>query len=127
MNRHEAKVRKLLESWALAVRNHDLDGVARFHAEDVTFFDVPPPTYLSGLKAYRDAWPPFFAYIGKTGQFDFEELIVEVGDEVAFAHGILRIRGAKEKKIGLVRLTVGLRKVDDVWTITHEHHSAPYE
>jgi ketosteroid isomerase-like protein len=25
------------------------------------------------------------------------------------------------------RLTVGLRKIDGQWTITHEHHSVPAE
>jgi ketosteroid isomerase-like protein len=47
---------------------------------------------------------------------------------VAFAHGLLRCGGEKEfaaNPDNRLRLTMGLRKVDGQWMITHEHHSFP--
>ncbi|PWW21072.1 SnoaL-like protein [Geodermatophilus normandii] len=48
------------------------------------------------------------------------------GDDVAFAHGLLRI-GAAGTEGFRVRLTVGLRRVEGRWLTTHEHHSLPTE
>ncbi|WP_224247294.1 nuclear transport factor 2 family protein [Hyalangium gracile] len=123
----EAKVRERIEAWAHAVRSHDLEGVVAHHAKDFVYFDVPPPTQVLGIRGYEGSWPPFFEYIGETGQFDLTELHITAGADVAFAHAILLVRGATEASPGRVRLTVGLRKVDGEWTIVHEHHSAPYE
>ncbi|HMJ12934.1 MAG TPA: nuclear transport factor 2 family protein [Polyangiaceae bacterium] len=123
----ERQIRQLLEGWADAVRRHDLAGVVAHHAEDVVFFDVPPPTQVRGLSAYRQSWPPFFEYIGEAGQFDLAELKVVAGADVAFAHANLLVRGDAEASSARVRLTVGLRKINGQWTVVHEHHSAPYE
>lgn len=50
------------------------------------------------------------------------------GDRAAFATALLRCGTkdelAKEPDLRL-RLTVGLRKEGDRWTIAHEHHSFP--
>ena len=123
----EAKIGELLQSWAHAVRRGDLDTVVARHADDIVYFDVPPPTQVRGLLGYRDSWPPFFAYVANGGQFELDELSVHASADVAFAHAILLVRGANETEPGRVRLTVGLRKVEGDWTIVHEHHSAPYE
>src|SRR5262245_2305472 len=93
-------VRRRLEDWAEAVRSHDLERLIAYHVDDFVYFDVPPPTQVRGLAGYRDSWPPFFA--------------------------ILRVRGAFESRTGQVRLTVGLRRIDGEWWISHEQHSAPY-
>ncbi|HKA12671.1 MAG TPA: nuclear transport factor 2 family protein [Candidatus Dormibacteraeota bacterium] len=118
-------VRRRLEDWAEAVRSHDLERLIAYHVDDFVYFDVPPPTQVRGLAGYRDSWPPFFDYIGDNGTFELSELEVAAGD-VAFGHAILRVRGAFESRTGQVRLTVGLRRIDGEWWISHEQHSAPY-
>jgi ketosteroid isomerase-like protein len=123
----EAMIRARLEAWADAVRRHDLDAVVAYHADDIVYFDVPPPTQVRGIRGYTDSWPPFFTYIGQTGGFDLDELCITAGTDVAFAHAILLVRGEHEQAPAGVRLTVGLRKIDGEWTILHEHHSAPSE
>jgi ketosteroid isomerase-like protein len=50
------------------------------------------------------------------------------GDDVAFVTALMRCAGTESNgdKTELdFRLTVGLRKIDDQWIITHEHHSIP--
>ena len=126
-SRGESDVRRLLEAWAEAVRRHDLAGVLACHAEELVYFDVPPPEQVRGIDAYAKSWPPFFGYIGDDGQFELTELQIAAGEDVAFAHAILIVRGETEATSARVRLTVGLRKIDGSWWVVHEHHSAPYE
>jgi uncharacterized protein (TIGR02246 family) len=123
----ESDVRRLIEAWAEAVRRHDLDGVLARHAEELVYFDVPPPEQVRGIDAYAKSWPPFFGYIGDEGQFELTELRIAASQDVAFAHAILLVRGETEATAARVRLTVGLRKIDGAWWVVHEHHSAPYE
>lgn len=118
---HESQIRELVEKWARAVRNGDMDGVLARHADDIVMFDVPPPLQSKGIDAYKKTWELFFSFQGKGG-FDLRELQITASDNVAFCHSIVRIGDEEEPK---VRLTIGFRKINGSWIITHEHHSAP--
>lgn len=54
------------------------------------------------------------------------DLDVTAGADVAYAWALLRC-GSKEElheePDKRLRLTIGLRKVNDRWVVTHEHHS----
>ena len=39
----EATIRELVERWANAVRDKDVDGILSNHSTDMLMFDVPPP------------------------------------------------------------------------------------
>ena len=117
----------LITRWANAVHTEDLDTVLADHDPDIVMFDVPPPhDGLRGIQAYRDAWPPFFEWQRQGAQFEIVELDVTAGDDVAFAHALLRCGMPAELEANpenRLRLTVGLRKRDGRWVVTHEHHS----
>jgi uncharacterized protein (TIGR02246 family) len=121
----EAQIRELLENWARAVREDDRDGVLARHASDIVMFDVPAPIQFKGIEEYRKTWDEFFSWQGR-GVFDLSELKIEAGEDVAFCHSIITCGSETEGQFP-VRLTVGLRKIDGAWTITHEHHSVPAE
>ena len=125
----ETDIRALVTRWVDGIRACDLDAVTAAHSDDIVMFDVPPPyDGIRGIAAYRDSWPPFFEFIRSGATFELLELDVVAGSEVAFAHGLLRCGGEKEfaaNPDNRLRLTMGLRKVDGQWTITHEHHSFP--
>ena len=125
----EQTIATLLRRWADAVHTGDLDAVLADHAPDIVMFDVPPPDDgVRGLAAYRETWPSFFEWQRGGGSFEITELQVTAGDDVAFAYALLRCGTPEE--LGAhpehrLRLTVGLRKVDGRWLVTHEHHSFP--
>ena len=123
----ETRIRELVERWATAVHEGDLDTVLADHAQDVVMFDVPPPhDGIRGIDAYRETWPPFFEWQSQGASFEITELTVTAGSDVAFAHALLRCGTADEfakEPDRRLRLTVGLRKRDDRWIVTHEHHS----
>ena len=125
-----AEVRDLIDAWAEAVRERNLDGVLVSHAEDIVYFDVPPPVQSRGLDAYRRSWvDEFFPWFGASGVFEVDELRVTASADVAFCHGLIRCggtgpNGGRTDEL-TVRLTVCLAKIDGRWAVVHEHHSEP--
>jgi uncharacterized protein (TIGR02246 family) len=130
MATNEEQIRTLIERWAAAVHDGDLDGVLADHAEDIVMYDVPPPYEgVRGLDAYRMTWPDFFRWQAGGASFEIESLDVTAGDEVAFAYALLRCgtgQSRAENPENRLRLTFGLRREAGRWMIAHEHHSFPH-
>jgi uncharacterized protein (TIGR02246 family) len=121
------EIEHLVRSWAAAVHSGDLDTVLAHHSDDIVMFDVPPPhDGVRGLAAYRDTWPGFFEWQASGASFEIVELDVTEGEDVAFAWALLKcgtpaeLAEIPEQRL---RLTIGLRKRDSEWIVTHEHHS----
>ncbi|WP_066943345.1 SgcJ/EcaC family oxidoreductase [Microtetraspora fusca] len=129
MRTDERAIRALIERWAEAVHDGDMNGVLADHAEDIVMFDVPPPHEgVRGLDAYRETWPPFFRWQAEGASFAIESLEVTAGDDVAYAYALLRCGTAKEladAPENRLRVTLGLRKEGGRWVVAHEHHSFP--
>jgi uncharacterized protein (TIGR02246 family) len=123
----EQQVRDLIERWATAVHTGDLATVLADHDADIVMFDVPPPYQgVRGIDAYRETWPGFFQWQASGAVFEIESLAVTAGAEVAFAFALLRCATPEQlerEPEQRLRLTIGLRKLDGRWTVTHEHHS----
>jgi uncharacterized protein (TIGR02246 family) len=125
----ETQIRGLIERWARAVHDGDLGGVLADHSDDIVMFDVPPPSDgVRGIEAYRETWPPFFEWQEQGASFEIVSLDVTAGDDVAFAHALLRCgtqAELDEDPDNRLRLTIGLRKEGGRWIVAHEHHSFP--
>lgn len=123
----EQVIRELITRWADAVHTENLDNVLADHDPDIVMFDVPPPhDGVRGIAAYRDTWPPFFVWQRQGASFEIVEIDVTAGEDVAFAHALLRCGMPAELEANpenRLRLTVGLRRRDGRWVVTHEHHS----
>jgi uncharacterized protein (TIGR02246 family) len=125
----EAQIRKLIDDWAKAVRAKDVEGVVAHYAADVVTFDLAPPLQYAGTDALRKslaAWFPTFR--GPVG-YEISDLSITAGGDVAFCRSLNRISGARTdgEETGVwVRATVGLRRIDGRWKITHEHASVPF-
>lgn len=127
----KTEIRALIQRWAKAVHGGDLDAVLADHAEDIVMYDVPPPyDGIRGMAAYRETWPPFFEWQRNGAVFDLETVEVTAGHDVAFAHALLRCGTDEEfadQPDRRLRLTLGLRRQDGRWVVSHEHHSFPAE
>jgi uncharacterized protein (TIGR02246 family) len=130
-NTTEQQIRTLIERWAEAVHVGDLTGVLADHADDIVMFDVPPPDDgVRGIEAYRDSWPPFFEWQLRGASFEIVALEITAGEDVAYAHALLRCGKPEELAENpqrRLRLTLGLRREDGRWVVAHEHHSYPLE
>ena len=124
----QAAIFHLIQSWAAAVRRRDIAGVLQNHAADIVMFDVPPPFQSKGIDEYRKTWDQFFSWSSDPVAFDIAEMTITAGSDVAFAFAAMSCAGpgadGKPEHLAF-RLTVGLRKIDGQWTVTHEHHSVP--
>jgi uncharacterized protein (TIGR02246 family) len=125
----EEQIRALIQAWAVAAHDGDLDTVLAGHSPDIVMFDVSPPDQgVRGIAAYRDTWPPFFQWQASGALFQIESLDITAGGDVAFAYALLRCGTpadfARDPDQRL-RLTLGLRKAGGRWIVTHEHHSFP--
>lgn len=123
----EQQIRDLITRWVTAIQHEDIQAVLADHSADIVMFDVPPPyDGVRGLDAYRDSWPQFFEYLASGAVFEMESLQVTAGSEVAFAFGLLRCGKPEDFERDpqqRLRLTIGLRRLDNRWVVTHEHHS----
>ena len=93
-------------------------------------FDVPPPVLSQGLDAYMATWEKFLSWSEKPVAFDFHDVQITAGEDVAFATAIGQCAGVdsngKREELQF-RLTMCFRKMDGQWRIMHEHHSVPAE
>jgi uncharacterized protein (TIGR02246 family) len=128
-NENETLIRQLVEDWAKAVRDRDIDAIIAHHADDIVMFDVPYPFQSVGIDAYRETWDLFFKYT-EPGVFDIQQLEIVADENVAFCITIMKCSD-KSNSTDFVtldfRLTIGLKKINNEWTIVHEHHSIPSE
>lgn len=126
-NDNEKQIRQLVEHWAKAVRDRDIEAILARHAEDIVMFDVPEPFQSVGIGAYRETWDMFFKYT-KPGVFNIEQLKIVADENVAFCIATMKCSdnsdGAGFALLDF-RLTIGLQKINGQWTIVHEHHSIP--
>lgn len=126
-NTNEAQVRELIERWAKAVREKDYDTILASHSQDIVMYDVPEPFQSIGIDAYKKSWDLFFSGT-QLGVFDIQELHIFADENIAF--GFATMKCMNKSSEGLYepldfRLTIGLKKIKDQWTILHEHHSIP--
>ena len=126
----EEQIRMLIENWAAAVHAGEMSAVLADHSDDIVMFDVPPPyDGVRGIDAYRETWPPFFEWQARGASFQIVSLNVTAGDDVAYAHALLRCGTQQEladNPENRLRLTVALRKERGRWVVAHEHHSFPH-
>lgn len=126
----EQQIRALLDARLAALRARNASQfVAALDTAMVKFDLAPPlqeqgPTVLdpSGLQWWLDTWD---------GQLIVElaQVRITVGGEVAFCHCLEHIQGTRtdgQNQDMWTRSTLGLRKIDGDWKITHEHNSVPF-
>jgi uncharacterized protein (TIGR02246 family) len=128
MTSDETAIRTLLDRWTAAVRAADRPAIRRDHDPDILMFDVPPPFLSRGLDAYMATWETFFAAAEKPVAFALHDIEITCAQDVGFATAVGRCvttdKDGKREPLEF-RLTMGLRKIDGSWRITHEHHSLP--
>jgi uncharacterized protein (TIGR02246 family) len=127
-NEDVRSIRSLIDRWAEAVRTEDLPAIRANHDANILMFDVPPPFLSRGIDAYMATWQLFFSCVKKPVVFSFEDIEVTAGSDVAFAtakgHCVNTNRAGEREPLEF-RLTMGLKKFEGQWRITHEHHSLP--
>jgi uncharacterized protein (TIGR02246 family) len=126
----EALIRQLIDKSVAAIRAMDLEGLRTCFAPDIVSFDVGPQLQSVGVAAKMHNWVAAFTVFQPPIGYEYRDLAITVGDDVAFAHSFNRLSGALKKgnvnRIGpWVRYTGAYRKIHGAWLIAHDHVSAP--
>ena len=127
---NEAEIRQLLDRWGKAFRAKDINAIMALYVSGnaVVAYDIVPPLQRVGRDAYRKNYEEFFAQYEGPLDYEFRDLKIVAGDDVAFIHCVERMSGTLkngQKSEIWVRVTSGLRKINGKWLIIHDHISVP--
>ncbi|MGI5129333.1 YybH family protein [Pseudonocardia sp. CA-107938] len=129
-DRDEVEIRGQIDKVVEALRAKDLEALRQLYTDDVVSFDVDPPLQHIGIDAKLENWARVFEFF-ETVTYEVRDLTFTVGDEVAYGHAFARLRGtlpSGAQTNGMwVRVTYGMRKIDDVWLIAHDQVSVPLD
>jgi ketosteroid isomerase-like protein len=127
----EEQIREIIERWAEATRAGNKDQEQLNHAPDALIFDALPPLKYDSAADYRqsfDEWWPDTAE--DQGLYELQDLQITAGEDVAYAHALVRCGGARPDGStfeDLVRVTHCLRNTGEGWRVAHSHTSKPIE
>ena len=126
----EAEIRQRVDKLVEAIRAMDLDSVMSIYAPDLVSFDVEPPLQHVGAEAKRKNWLNAFSLYQRPLEYEIRDLTITAGDDVAFAHGLIRISGTMKsgnRAEHWLRSTTCFRKINGTWLIVHDQVSAPLD
>lgn len=126
----EAEIRGIIDAIAYAVRTKDVEGMLAHCAADVVTFDLVPPIVHRGADAIRSLWAETLAGFWPPLEYDMQQLEIELGDGVAFSHGLNRFGGMRldgERSVHWMRMTLAFRKITGRWKVVHQHVSVPFD
>ena len=123
----EAQIRVLIETRADAIRMKNVQKtLSCFSPELVAFTLAPPLIDKLPLAEGLESW--FATWRGDIGN-EIRDLQVIAGGNVAYGHCLARLFGTKtdgETSDIWFRETLGFRKLNGQWLITHSHESVPF-
>ncbi|SES39371.1 YybH family protein [Lentzea albida] len=129
--RDEAEILALFTEQEEGMRLRDPGRVVARFAGDAVTCTLAPPLRNTGLDA-RDPEAVAGWMAGFDGPITLEhrDLEVVVSGDVAFAHGLARLAavpvGYPQGFSMWMRVTVGLRRREGRWLVTHSHESVPF-
>lgn len=126
----EAAIRKLLDGWAKAFHDKNLDAIMAMYKPGDGFvaYDIVPPLRYVGYDAYKKDYVAFLAQYKGPIEVEFRDMVIVAGDTVGYAHGLERMSGVLQngqKSDIWMRFTSCFRKIKGKWLDTHDHVSVP--
>ena len=128
-DRDEAQIRECLEKWMRALHAKDLGALLALYAPDTIAFDLMPPSQVDA-NHYRKNFERWFAMMSSPIEYEIHDLRIAASGDVAFSHNLGHVTATRangEKADYWVRATVGFRKRDGQWRVTHDHVSMPID
>ena len=120
-------IRAVIAAWTEALHGRDAAAVMACQSADFVAFSLAPPLRADpagpfGLEAWLQTWEGPLHY-------DLRDLSITAGEQVAFAHALVNMRGTKtggyETDLWF-RITLGFTRTGGDWRIVHEHDSVPF-
>jgi ketosteroid isomerase-like protein len=118
--------------YAAAAYAKDADSFASIYTDDIHVFDMWNRWELRGIDAWQAMAENWFGSLGEERVvIKFTDVSSTVGADLALGHATVTYSAVTADGSVLRsldnRMTVGLRKVGNLWKIFHEHTSGPLE
>ena len=126
----QREIAAIVDAWAEATRQNDLDAIMAFHDPGVRTFDCHSVFEFRGAEPYRQFYAACLACMQGGMTFDIDGLDIEVEGNLAFAHFMVRCGATGTdgtRHLGRLRSTLCFRRVGGDWRIVHAHCSAPFD
>ena len=127
----ETQIRELIEARATALKTGDVDTIVSYYAPEVVQFTLAPPLQQSTDAHNPESLRGWIATFEAPPTREVTRLQVAAAGDVAFASSLDCLtatpKGMTDSFDLWHRVTLGLRKIDGRWLITHEHQSVPFE
>jgi ketosteroid isomerase-like protein len=126
---NEAEIRALFKDRVNAVRMKDVDKLMSGYAPNVLSFDVVDPLQYAGSDGIRTRMEEWFSSFQGPISLENRNLTIAACEDVAFCHSLCHVNAITTGGAHLEmwwRETVCFRRIDDKWTITHQHSSVPF-
>ncbi|MGE8187773.1 YybH family protein [Pseudomonas sp. NPDC086278] len=124
------EIQTLIDTYRQAVMAKDVEKVMTLYADDIVSFDAVKALQFKGKPAYRAHWLECMEMCPGPHLFDFDQVKIEAGEHVAFAHWLAHCGGTNEQgetQACWMRGTACYRRDAGLWRIVHEHWSAPFD
>ncbi|MCU9614333.1 nuclear transport factor 2 family protein [Caldibacillus lycopersici] len=127
------KIQDVLENYKCAVYEKDVERFLSTYDVEVHIYDCWGNWESKGISTWRESVSAWFKSLREDGvslKVDFNDLVVEENLNLAFVHCAVtfsaheEVSGDKLRQI-TNRITFGLRKVNESWSIFHELSSIP--
>jgi len=126
----QVQIQAIIDTYRQAVMTKDVEKVMTLYADDILSFDAIKALQFKGKEAYRAHWIACMEMCPGPHIFEFHEIAIETGDNIAFAHWVANCGGTNDKgetQSCWMRATACYRLVGGAWKIAHEHWSAPFD
>lgn len=127
----EKEIRELIEARAAALKTGDADTIVSYYASEVVQFSLAPPLQQSTDARNPEQLRSWLATFDGPPTREVTRLQIAAAGDVAFATSLDCLsatpKGMSDSFSLWHRVTLGLRKIDSRWLITHEHQSVPFE
>jgi ketosteroid isomerase-like protein len=103
--------------------------VSHYAPGNVKFILAPPLQYTRDNPFDKTGLEKWFSSFRGAIDYEKRDFHITAGDEVAFCHSLNRMSATTTEGSNVdlwFRETLGFRKLDGQWRITHEHSSVPF-
>ena len=125
------EIREVIESKAALLQKGDAKAVLSHYAPSFVEYSLAPPLRQPGDGHDPAALEAWMATFEAPPRREVTRLEITTDGDVAFATSLDRLtavpRGSTEPFSLWFRVTLGLRRIDGRWLVTHEHESVPFE
>jgi ketosteroid isomerase-like protein len=124
------EIRSFIDRRLQAIRAKDVQASTSSMAPEYVLFDVVEPLRSTGAHAASRRAEEWFSTFQGPIAYDILDLQIAAANGVGFSYGLNHVRGTKLDGNILDmwwRATVGYKKINGEWRITHEHNSVPFD